>query len=62
MAGSGRRITSTTGDGTWTVVDAATGQLPDVSGQSTADGAPVGVWQPDSGSDQRRRVTDVTGG
>ncbi|MFJ5729018.1 glycoside hydrolase [Streptomyces paradoxus] len=55
-------IMSTTGDGTWTLVNAATGQLPDVSGQSTSDGASVGLWQPNSGANQRWKVTDVTGG
>jgi O-glycosyl hydrolase len=53
-------IMSTTGDGTWTLVNAATGQLPDVGGQSTNDGAAVGVWQPNSGTNQRWKVTDVT--
>ncbi|MFE6197044.1 RICIN domain-containing protein [Streptomyces sp. NPDC057838] len=53
-------IASTTGDGTWTLVNAATGQLPDVSGQSTSENAPVGVWQPNSGANQRWRVTEVT--
>ncbi len=53
-------IMSTTGDGTWTLVNAATGQLPDVAGQSTNDGAHVGVWVPNSGSNQRWTVTDVT--
>ncbi|MFJ8592327.1 glycoside hydrolase [Streptomyces sp. NPDC093598] len=55
-------IASSTGDGTWTLVNVATGQLPDVGGQSTNDGAPVGVWQPNSGSNQRWKITDVTGG
>ncbi|MEU6177618.1 glycoside hydrolase [Streptomyces coeruleorubidus] len=55
-------IMSTTGDGTWTLVNAATGQLPDVGGQSTNEGASVGLWQPNSGSNQRWKVTDVTGG
>ncbi|MET9964461.1 glycoside hydrolase [Streptomyces sp. NPDC006356] len=54
-------IMSTTGDGTWTLVNAATGQLPDVGGQSTNEGAAVGVWQPNSGANQRWTVTDVTG-
>ncbi|GAP50152.1 glycoside hydrolase [Streptomyces azureus] len=54
-------IMSTTGDGTWTLVNAATGQLPDVGGQSTNEGASVGLWQPNSGSNQRWKVTDVTG-
>ncbi|MFF6913691.1 glycoside hydrolase [Streptomyces sp. NPDC012466] len=55
-------IASSTGDGTWTLVNAATGQLPDVGGQSTNDGASVGVWQPNSGSNQRWKLTEVTGG
>ncbi|MFI6855614.1 RICIN domain-containing protein [Streptomyces sp. NPDC050416] len=53
-------IMSSTGDGTWTLVNAATGQLPDVGGQSTNEGASVGLWQPNSGSNQRWKVTDVT--
>ncbi|AZQ39325.1 ricin-type beta-trefoil lectin domain protein [Streptomyces cyaneochromogenes] len=52
-------IMSTTGDGTWTLVNAATGQLPDVGGQSTNEGAAVGVWQPNSGANQRWKVTEV---
>ncbi|GAB2864416.1 RICIN domain-containing protein [Streptomyces deserti] len=55
-------IMSTTGDGTWTLVNAATGQLPDVFGQATGDGAKVGVWWPNSGPNQRWKVTDVTAG
>lgn len=54
-------ILSTTGDGSWTLVNAATGRLPDVSGQSTNEGASVGVWTPNSGSNQRWKVTEVTG-
>ncbi|WP_200308577.1 RICIN domain-containing protein [Streptomyces adelaidensis] len=53
-------ILSTTGDSTWTLVNAATGQLPDVYGQSTQDGAGVGLWWPNSGSNQRWKLTDVT--
>ncbi|MBX9366236.1 glycoside hydrolase [Streptomyces sp. WAC04114] len=55
-------IASSTGDGSWTLVNAATGQLPDVGGQSTNDGASVGVWQPNSGANQRWKVTEVAGG
>ncbi|GHH09791.1 glycoside hydrolase [Streptomyces lanatus] len=55
-------IMSSTGDGTWTLVNAATGQLPDVGGQSTNEGAAVGVWQPNSGANQRWKVTEVTTG
>ncbi|MDX3134676.1 glycoside hydrolase [Streptomyces europaeiscabiei] len=53
-------ILSTTGDGTWTLVNAATGQLADVGGQATNDGAGVGVWFPNSGYNQRWKLTDVT--
>jgi O-glycosyl hydrolase len=53
-------ILSTTGDSTWTLVNAATGQLADVGGQSTNDGAGVGLWFPNSGSNQRWKLTDVT--
>lgn len=53
-------IWSTTGDGTWTLVNAATGRLIDVSGQATADGSPVGTWTPTSGGNQRWRVIDET--
>ncbi|MEV5436514.1 RICIN domain-containing protein [Streptomyces sp. NPDC052682] len=53
-------ILSTTGDGTWTLVNAATGRLLDVSGQSTNDGAAVGLWFPNSGANQRWKPTEVT--
>jgi O-glycosyl hydrolase len=53
-------ILSTTGDSTWTLVNVATGQLADVGGQSTNDGAGVGLWFPNSGSNQRWKLTDVT--
>ena len=64
--GTGRRdpaaewIMSTTGDGTWTLVNAATGRLLEVGGQATHEGAAVTTWQPNSGSNQRWTVTDVT--
>ncbi|GGX85098.1 glycoside hydrolase [Streptomyces fructofermentans] len=51
---------STTGDGTWTLVNAATGRLLEVGGQATHEGAAVTLWTPNSGSNQRWRVTDVT--
>ncbi|MDT0573990.1 glycoside hydrolase [Streptomyces sp. DSM 3412] len=54
-------ILSSTGDSTWTLVNVATGELPDVYGQSTTDGAGVGVWTPNSGLNQRWKLTDVTG-
>ncbi|GAA1767260.1 RICIN domain-containing protein [Streptomonospora arabica] len=50
---------STTGDGTWTFVNRATGEVVDVSGRATEDGAPVSVWAPNSGDNQRWRVTDT---
>ncbi|MEE1758067.1 RICIN domain-containing protein [Streptomyces sp. SP18BB07] len=53
-------ILSSTGDSTWTLVNVATGQLPDVYGQSTTDGAGVGLWTPNSGLNQRWKLTDVT--
>jgi O-glycosyl hydrolase len=53
-------IMSTTGDGTWTLVNAATGRLLEVGGQATHEGAAVTTWQPNSGSNQRWTVTDVT--
>ncbi|MFD8870837.1 RICIN domain-containing protein [Streptomyces sp. NPDC059590] len=55
-------IMSTTGDSTWTLVNAASGRLLEVSGQSTQDGAAVSTWQPNSGANQRWKVTDVTAG
>ncbi|MFI2435852.1 glycoside hydrolase [Streptomyces sp. NPDC018693] len=53
-------IMSTTGDGTWTFVNAATGRLLDVSGHATADGSRVTTWTPTSGANQRWAVTDET--
>ncbi|MET9674545.1 RICIN domain-containing protein [Streptomyces sp. NPDC006482] len=45
-------IRSTTGDGHSTLINSATGKLLDVMGASTADGAPVGVYQPTTGANQ----------
>ncbi|MGC9539031.1 RICIN domain-containing protein [Streptomyces sp. UG1] len=53
-------IMSTTGDGTWTFVNAATGRLLDVAGHATADGSRVTTWTPTSGANQRWAVTDET--
>ncbi|MEU5336727.1 RICIN domain-containing protein [Streptomyces asoensis] len=53
-------ILSTTGDGTWTLVNVATGRLLEVGGQATNEGAAVTTWQANSGSNQRWRITDVT--
>ncbi|MBN1173792.1 MAG: RICIN domain-containing protein, partial [Micromonosporaceae bacterium] len=57
---SAQWIMSTTGDGTWTFVNAGTGRLLDVSGQATADGSPVSTWTPTSGPNQRWTVIDET--
>ncbi|MFJ9041688.1 RICIN domain-containing protein [Streptomyces sp. NPDC102406] len=57
---SARWILSTTGDGTYTLVNAGTGKLLEVGGQATADGAAVTTYQPNSGANQRWKVTDVT--
>ncbi|WP_326810145.1 RICIN domain-containing protein [Streptomyces scopuliridis] len=43
---------STTGDGHATLINSATGKLLDVTGAATGDGAPVGVYQPTTGSNQ----------
>ncbi|MFE5796593.1 RICIN domain-containing protein [Streptomyces sp. NPDC056503] len=45
-------LLSTTGDGHHTLVNSASGGLLDVSGESTSDGAPVGVYRPTTGSNQ----------
>ncbi|GGY15311.1 hypothetical protein GCM10010358_79050 [Streptomyces minutiscleroticus] len=54
-------IPSTTGDGTWTLVNAATGSLLEVGGQATADGSAV-AWPPNSGANQRWRITEAAAG
>ncbi|WP_234379211.1 glycoside hydrolase [Streptomyces sp. IGB124] len=43
---------STAGDGHHTLVNSATGTLLDVTGASTADGAPVGTYRPNTGRNQ----------
>ncbi|MER5265257.1 glycoside hydrolase [Actinosynnema sp. NPDC002837] len=53
-------IMSTTGDGSYTFVNAATGRLFDVVGQGTGVGTRVGVYVPNSGSNQRWTVVDRT--
>ncbi|MFH9590576.1 RICIN domain-containing protein [Streptomyces luteogriseus] len=53
-------IMSTTGDGTWTFVNATTGRLLDVVNQSTADGARVSAFLPTSNPNQRWGVRDET--
>ncbi|WP_338899590.1 glycoside hydrolase [Streptomyces sp. TG1A-60] len=53
-------VMSTTGDGSWTFVNAATGRLVDVTGQSSADGAKVSTYTPTSAANQRWAVIDET--
>jgi O-glycosyl hydrolase len=57
---SAQWIMSTTGDGTWTFVNAATGRLIGIVGQSTADGAKVSTGTPTSNANQRWAVIDET--
>ncbi len=53
-------VMSTTGDGTYTFVNASTGRLFDVVGQSTGAGARVGVYVANSGPNPRWTVVDRT--
>ncbi|MBA2813531.1 RICIN domain-containing protein [Streptomyces sp. KM273126] len=53
-------LMSSTGDGTWTLVNVATHRLLEVGGQATNEGAAVTTWTPNSGSNQRWKVVDVT--
>ncbi|AYV32724.1 Glucuronoxylanase XynC precursor (plasmid) [Streptomyces sp. ADI95-16] len=43
---------STSGDGHYTLINSADGTLLDVTGASTADGAPVGTYRPTTGRNQ----------
>jgi hypothetical protein len=49
-------ILSTTGDGTYTLVNVSTGRLLEVGGQATGDDAAVDVWLANSGDNQRWRL------
>jgi len=51
---------STTGDGTWTISSATGPGNIEVGGQATADGSPVGTWQPNAATNQRWRLVDET--
>ncbi|MCH7232706.1 RICIN domain-containing protein [Glycomyces sp. L485] len=51
---------STTGDGTYVLVNSGTGRVLDVWGQSTEDGAPVQTYTPTSGGNQRWATFDET--
>jgi O-glycosyl hydrolase len=55
-----RWILSTTGDGTYTLVNASSGTLLEVGGEATADGSPVGTYRATSGANQRWRIVDET--
>jgi len=53
-------LLSTTGDGSYTLVNATTGRLVDVTGNATTDGAAVSTSGPNSGSNQRWAIRDHT--
>ncbi|MHA7145151.1 Ig-like domain-containing protein [Arthrobacter sp. TmT3-37] len=53
-------IASTTGDGTYTFVNAATGLLLEVGGGKTTEGAPVTLYLANSGANQRWTLIDET--
>lgn len=53
-------IASTTGDGTYTFVNAETDLLLEVGGSSSAEGAPVTLYLANSGSNQRWTLLDET--
>jgi O-glycosyl hydrolase len=53
-------IMSSTGDGTYTLVNVATKRLLEVGGEATQDGAAVSTWLANSGLHQRWQVIDET--
>ncbi len=55
-----RWILSTTGDGTYTLVNASSGTLLEVGGGATTDGSPVGTYRANSGANQRWEIVDET--
>lgn len=57
---SARWILSTTGDGTYTLVNASSRTLLEVGGEATAGGSPVGTYRATSGANQRWAVVDET--
>ena len=54
-----RWVLSSTGDDSWTFVNAATGSLLDVVGESREDGARIGLYQATSGANQRWSASSV---
>ncbi|HEX7301826.1 RICIN domain-containing protein [Lentzea sp.] len=57
-----RWVLSSTGDGTWTFVNAESGSLLDVVGESREDGARIGLYHATSGANQRWSATSVARG
>ncbi len=57
-----RWAVSTTGDGTYTLINLGARRLLDVNGEATADGSPVGVYLPTSAANQRWTLRDETVG
>ncbi|MEV6342847.1 glycoside hydrolase [Actinoplanes sp. NPDC051851] len=51
---------STTGDGTYTLINVAAQLLLDVSSGAVTDGSPVSLWQPTSAGNQRWALKDET--
>ncbi|WP_112267075.1 RICIN domain-containing protein [Lentzea terrae] len=54
-----RWVLSSTGDDNWTFVNAATGALLDVVGESREDGARIGLYHATSGANQRWTASSV---
>ncbi|WP_146197377.1 RICIN domain-containing protein [Promicromonospora sp. AC04] len=55
-----RWVLSTTGDGTYTLVNAVSGTLLEVGGEATGDGSPVGTYLANSNANQRWAIGDET--
>lgn len=55
-----RWVLSTTGDGTYTLVNEVSRTLLEVGGEARADGAPVGTYLANSGANQRWAIVDET--
>ena len=55
-----RWVLSTTGDGTYTLVNTVSRTLLEVGGEARADGSPVGTYLANSNSNQRWAVVDET--
>jgi hypothetical protein len=51
-------ILSTTGDGTYTLVNVSTKRVMEVGGQATQDGSAVSTWLANSGFNQRWEIVD----